>query len=268
MLERRKRMLDLISQEAGISVSQISKHTKVSVVTVRNDLETLASEGLIVRTHGGAVPAFHPHIIERQKANVDKKEDIARYAAGMIQDGDHVIIVAGTTTSLMGKHLLGKRDIHVVTNSTLLLPYARVNPSLQVTLVGGEFKAAAEAMVGPIALRELGQFHVGKSFIGSDGFTVERGITANQIDVAEVVRKAITQSSEVILLADSTKFGKSGFAYMGDIGCCGHFNHRQGAVKARRKGSKKSWNGSSHCLALSLLMIQRKHGKTNRNRLV
>ncbi len=219
MLQRRKQMLDLISQESGISVSEISKHTNVSVVTVRNDLEILASEGFIIRTHGGAVPAFHPHILERQKANVDKKEEIARRAADMIDDGDHAIIVAGTTTSMMGKYLLGKRDVHIVSNSTLLLPYARVNPSLQVTLVGGEFKPAAEAMVGPIALRELGQIHVGKAFIGSDGFTLERGITANQIDVAEVVRKVITRTSEVVLLADSTKYGKTGFAYMGDIGC-------------------------------------------------
>ena len=219
MLQRRKQMLELIAQEGGLSVSQISKHTNVSVVTVRNDLETLASEGLIIRTHGGAVPAFHPHILERQKSNAECKDNIARRAAEMIADGDHVIIVAGTTTSLMGKYLLGKRDVHIVTNSTLLLPYARVNPALQVTLVGGEFKAAAEAMVGPIALRELTQIHVGKAFIGSDGFTLERGITANQIDVAEVVRKAITQSSEVVLLADSSKYGKTGFAYMGDIGC-------------------------------------------------
>lgn len=212
-------MLDLIAQEAGISVSRISKQTNVSVVTVRNDLESLANEGLIVRTHGGAVPAFHPQILARQKANVDRKDEIARRAADMIEDGDHVIIVAGTTTSLIGKYLLGKRDVHVVTNSTLLLPYARVNPSLQVTLVGGEFKAASEAMVGPIAIRELGQVHVSRSFIGTDGFTLESGITANQIDVAEVVKKAITQSSEVVLLADSAKFGKAGFAYMGDIGC-------------------------------------------------
>lgn len=219
MLERRKQMLDLIAREGGISVANISKQTNVSVVTVRNDLESLASEGLIVRTHGGAVPAFHPHILQRQKTNADRKDDIARRAADMIEDGDHVIIVAGTTTSLIGKYLLGKRDVHVVTNSTLLLPFARVNPSLQVTLVGGEFKAASEAMVGPIALRELSQIHVGKAFIGSDGFTLERGITANQIDVAEVVKKAITQSSEVVLLADSSKFGKTGFAYMGDIGC-------------------------------------------------
>ena len=219
MLERRKQMLDLIAQEGGISVSQISKRINVSAVTVRNDLETLAGEGLIVRTHGGAVPAFHPHILERQKANVDSKEEIARRAAEMIEDGEHIIIVAGTTTSLIGKYLLGKRDVHVVTNSTLLLPFARVNPSLQVTLVGGEFKAASEAMVGPIALRELSQVHVSKAFIGTDGFTLEKGITANQIDVAEVVRKAITQSSEVVLTADSSKFGKTGFAYMGDIRC-------------------------------------------------
>lgn len=238
MLERRKQLLELIAQEGGLSVSQISKRINVSAVTVRNDLETLAGDGLIVRTHGGAVPAFHPHILERQKANVEKKDDIARRAAEMIEDGDHVIIVAGTTTSLIGKYLLGKRDVHVVTNSTLLLPFARVNPSLQVTLVGGEFKAASEAMVGPISLRELGQVHVGKSFIGTDGFTVEHGITANQIDVAEVVRKAITQSSEVVLLADSTKFGKTGFAYMGDIGCVDTLITDEGLSAQDRKALK------------------------------
>jgi DeoR family galactitol utilization operon repressor len=212
--ERERQILDMLASDGNTSVTRISEELDVSTVTIRNDLSALADKGLIVRTRGGALPAFHPQIVERQKQFTREKERIAKAAAEHIRDGDKVMITAGTTTGLIPKYLLGRRDVHIVTNSTLLIPYARINPSLHVTFVGGEFKPSAEAMVGPIALRELAQFHVQAAFIGTDGFSPRSGVTAHLVDVAEVVKKMTLQANETILVADSSKFGKAGFAHI------------------------------------------------------
>lgn len=196
------------------TVATISARLGVSEVTVRNDLNALADQGLIYRMRGGALPAFHPEILERQRRMTREKERIAEAAAACIRDGDKVMISAGTTASLIPKFLLGRRDVHIVTNSTLLMPHVRINPSLHVTFVGGEFRASAEAMIGPVALRAIEQFHVRAAFIGADGFSATDGVTAHLVDVAEVVRKMAEQATETILVADSGKYGKAGFAHI------------------------------------------------------
>jgi len=201
-----------LSDDNDIPVSKISEMLEVSVVTIRNDLNALAEEGLIIRTHGGALPAFHSAILERQKKMVEEKHRIARAAAETVNDGDKIMIIAGTTAMLMARYLLGKRDIHIVTNSTLIFPYARVNPSLHVTVVGGEFKPAAEGVVGALALKNLDQFHVKTSFLAADGFSMKTGVTADLLETAEVGRKMAEHSEKRVLLADSSKYGRAGFA--------------------------------------------------------
>jgi len=205
-------ILDLLAEDSKISVSELAKKFGVTMVTARADLVALEEEGYIVRTHGGAMPAFHPQILERIRSKKDLKASIARAAAQKIEDGDTVIITAGTTTALIPKYLLGKRDIHIVTNNTLLLTYARSNPQLRVTLVGGEFRPSEEGMVGPLALKAIEQFHVAKAFIGIDGASPKQGFTANCVESADFVRKMADQADQVFAVADSGKFGNAGFA--------------------------------------------------------
>lgn len=212
--QRQKDLLAMLNEDAGRSVSEMSRSLGVSTVTLRNDLSSLAGRGLIVRTHGGAFPAFRPGILERQKRRVEAKERIARAAAALVEHGDRIMICAGTTVSLVAKFLLGKSDVRAVTNSTLALPYARINPALRLTLVGGEFRPEDEAVVGPNALRDLDQFHVAKAFLGADGFSLASGITADAVELAAVVRKMAEQAQQTILLADSSKFGRAGFAHI------------------------------------------------------
>ena len=212
MVERKKSIIDLLIERPEISVAELADRLGVSVVTVRADLDALEKDGLIVRTRGGALPAIHPKIYEQLSNNKDAKSAIAKIAASEINDGDSVMIGTGTTTSLIGKYLLGKRDIHIVTNNTRFLTYARVNPQLRITLVGGEFRPSVEGVVGPIALRELEQFHVAKAFIGTDGVSLTEGFTADFIEGAEFVKKISERADKVYVLADSSKFGKPGFA--------------------------------------------------------
>jgi len=210
--ERREVILEMLVEDSSVGVSDLAKRLGVTVVTARADLAALEEEGLLVRTHGGAVPAQHPKIMERMQAGKGIKGAIAKAAAAMIQNGDTVIISAGTTTALIAKYLLGKRGVHIVTNNTLLLAYARTNPQLRVTLVGGEFRPEEEGVVGPMALIALDQFHVSKAFIGIDGASVKQGFTAHFVESADLVRKMAEQADEIIVLSDSGKFGKPGFA--------------------------------------------------------
>lgn len=210
--ERRKIILEALAEDGGVSVSDLAKRLGVTSVTARADLATLEEEGVLVRTHGGALPAFHANIFERSRQGLKAKSAIAKAAASEIQNGDTVIISAGTTTALIAKYLLGKHDVHIVTNNTLVLTYARMNPHLRVTLVGGEFRASEEGIVGPMALSAIDQFHVLKTFIGIDGASVQQGFTAHFLESADLVRKMAEQADEVIVVSDSSKFGKSGFA--------------------------------------------------------
>jgi len=210
--ERKSVILDLLMKEGSVSVSGLAKQFNVTVVTVRADLATLEEEGLLVRTHGGAVPAQHPKVLERMQADKGIKGVIAKAAAELVEDGDTIIVSAGTTTALIAKYLLGKKGIHIVTNNTLLLTHARNNPQLRVTLVGGEFRPEEEGVVGPLALQAIDQFYVSKAFIGIDGASAKQGFSAHFVESADLVRKMAEQADEVIAMSDSSKFGKPGFA--------------------------------------------------------
>jgi DeoR family galactitol utilization operon repressor len=211
LTDREKRILEMLAEDTNLSVAQISEILEVSRVTIRSDFTSLEEKGLIIRTRGGAFPAFHPEILDRQKRGVENKKRIAKAAAALIDDGDTVMINDGTTTSLIPKYLLGKRDISIVTNSTLIIPMARVNPALKLTLVGGEFRPSSEAIVGPVALRDLENFHVRFAFLGTGGFSIENGLTTHLVEGAEILRKMTELSEKRVLVADSDKYGKNGF---------------------------------------------------------
>jgi DeoR family galactitol utilization operon repressor len=214
LTEREREIVRLLAEDRGIPVSRLSERLGVSAVTIRSDLNNLAKKGVVVRTRGGAAPAFHPHVVIRQNLRVEEKNRIARAAANLVNDGDTIMIEAGTTTSLIAKYLLGKRFVNIVTNSSLILPFARLNPGIHLTVVGGEFRPATESFVGPMALQELERFHVRLAFVGTDGFSMEGGLTTHLVEGAEIVRRMAERSETTILVADSSKFGKIGFVHV------------------------------------------------------
>jgi len=214
LTERQKEIVRLLAEESGIPVSRLSEQLGVSAVTIRSDLNNLAKKGVVVRTRGGAAPAFHPNVVVRQNLRVEEKNRIAQAAADLVNDGDTIMIEAGTTTALIAKYLLGKRFVNIVTNSSLILPFARLNPGIHLTVVGGEFRPATESFVGPIALLELERFHVRLAFVGTDGFSMDGGLTTNLVEGAEIVRRMAERSERTVLIADSSKFGKIGFVHV------------------------------------------------------
>lgn len=212
--EREQQILAIISEEPAPPVSEIALRLGVSQVTVRSQLNGLAEKGFLLRTHGGGLPAFHPSILERQQSNRETKEALARFAASRVSDGETIMIEAGTTTALIARFLVGRRDLKVVTNNMLLLPYARMNPGLTLSVIGGEFKSATESVVGPLAALGLSRFHVETAFLGTDGFSLEHGFTTHLVEGAEVVRAMAARAERTLVVADSSKFGRTGFAHV------------------------------------------------------
>ncbi|GHU14954.1 DeoR family transcriptional regulator [Spirochaetia bacterium] len=210
--EREQTILGKLSANGTVSVTALAQDLGLSEVTIRGDLKELEDKGWLFRTRGGAAPAIHRDIMERQRERLEQKNAIARAAAALIQDGDVIMIEAGTTTALLARYLLGKRDIHIVTNSTLVFSYARMNPNLQITMTGGEFRRPTESLVGPIALETISHLNVRLAFVGTDGFTLERGITTHLMEGAEIVKAMKAHAETTVLVADSSKYGKIGFA--------------------------------------------------------
>jgi len=210
--DRERIILDRLSAEGSVSVGELARDFGLSEVTIRGDLRGLEDKGWINRKWGGAAAAIHRNILERQKEYPERKNAIAKAAAKLVQDGDVIMIEAGTTTALVARFLAEKRDIHIVTNSTLVFSYARMYPHLQITMTGGEFRRSTESLVGPIALETIERLNVRLAFVGTDGFSLERGMTTHLMEGAEIVKAMKARAQTTVLVADSSKYGKTGFA--------------------------------------------------------
>ncbi len=214
--ERTSYILDRLAMNGEVSVSALAEDLGVSLVTIRTTLKELEDEGYLVRTHGGARPTAYRNIHLRQNDRIKEKERIARAAAAMIRDDDRIMIEAGTTCSLVVKYLTGKRGIQVVTNSLLVFQNARPNPHITVTLTGGRFHPETESLVGPVAEKSITDFNARLVFLGTDGFSVERGLTTQLVEGGHIGALMSKRTEETWLLSDSSKYGRAGFvSFMG-----------------------------------------------------
>lgn len=209
--QREKYILDLLAQDGTLSVTALSRDLGVSEVTIRSSLKSLEQQGLLSRTWGGAKPTSMLNVIDRVKVNEQEKERIAACAASLVRDDDRIMIEAGTTTALIPKYLGDRQGVQIVTNSLLALTYARAYRDLDVILTGGEFMRATESMVGPTALESVLTYNARIAFVGTDGFTVDRGTTTRYSQNSAVCQAMSKQAEEVWLVADSSKYGRAGF---------------------------------------------------------
>lgn len=223
--ERRKTILNILEKKERVQVNKLSKKFNVSEATIRRDLTELEKEGLILRTHGGAMKAgsrrFEPSLEEKIDSYIDEKKKIGYKASQFIKDGDTILIDAGTTTVQIIKHLLNKKDITLVTNGLNIINEIKsVGLEIEVVLIGGVFKSKTQALVGPLAENSLKNIRVDKAFIGTNGFTIKDGATTPDLAEAEIKKTMINNAQEVWLIFDHSKFNRvafSKFAGLNDI---------------------------------------------------
>lgn len=218
---RRDKILEMIQEDGHVKVTDLSHIFKVSEVTIRQDLERLDNEGIVVREHGGAylksVSSQVRSFTLQQRDNTDKKILIGRKAAGLVSNGDIIILDSGTTTTELAKNLTGKKDLTIITNALNIAVMLGGEPSINVIMTGGEFKAPTLSLTGQKAAAFFNDLHVDKLFLATAGISLKSGLTYPSISDL-VVKKAMIDAADVVyLLADSTKIGKSSLASLGAL---------------------------------------------------
>ena len=142
LAERRQKILDLLNIENRVLVSELSRRFSISEVTIRNDLAELEHRGLLERVHGGAISTkrgyYNMTLTERSQANVEAKKIVAERAAAIVDDGETLLINAGTTTLLVAMELKKKRNLKVVTNSIPIAQAIADSEGNSAILLGGE----------------------------------------------------------------------------------------------------------------------------------
>ncbi|MBC8078969.1 MAG: DeoR/GlpR transcriptional regulator, partial [Gorillibacterium sp.] len=215
LLEQRKKcILKYIMQNGGGSITQLSELLKVSEMTVRRDLKILDDEGLIQRTHGGALQAnnssHEPRYDEKKGFHHEVKETIARYAVEHFVKQDSVIIMeGGTTVTCMANYLNQCQRLTVVTNglNTLGMLKSQI-PHTSVLCCGGMLRDISHTFVGPLAEQFFEGIHAHYVFFSTSGLAMDHGFTdPNMLEVQ--VKKAMCRAAKTkVMLVDSTKFGK------------------------------------------------------------
>lgn len=219
--ERLQKISQYIQNNARASVHHLCELLDVSESTIRRDLTELERRHLVKRTHGGAVRlesvGFEPSYLEKADQQREEKQKIAERAASLIQDGDSLLIDAGTTTLYLAAHLSRFHKLTVVTNSIHLIQQVSSVPDITLMSTGGVLRPNTMALVGPVAEEFLGRIRVDKAFIAANGIDKEMGLTTPNITEASVKQKMIHVADQIYVLADHSKIGRVSFTKFGGL---------------------------------------------------
>jgi DeoR/GlpR family transcriptional regulator of sugar metabolism len=211
--ERLDQILALLHRNGRVSVAELSTRFDVSSVTIRSDLANLEEQGRLVRTHGGAVVrpdvGMEPLAFAlRKEVRLSEKERIGRAAAGLVRDGDSVILDASTTAWQIARHLKALRELTVITNGLFVALEFVDSPGVTVVMPGGSLRAASASLVGEQGACILERYHAQRGFFGAGGFTLEEGLTDTNYYEVELKKRMVERSKEVIAIVDSSKWGQ------------------------------------------------------------
>lgn len=216
---RRAKILELLRENGSTRVRELSKLFDVTEPTIRQDLETLEKTGAIKRQHGGAYinnySTFAAQLSLEHREHMNEKRAIGEKAASFVKSGDNIIIDSGSTLTEMARFLGNRKNLSIVTtalNITLLLAE---EPSNNIILTGGEFKAPTLSLTGNKAAAIFENLYVEKLFLATGGFSLQAGLTYPGFSDLHLKRAMIDSAKTVYLLVDSSKLEKVLFASLG-----------------------------------------------------
>lgn len=214
---RQRKIIEDIRKFKQVRVNALAADFGVSAVTIRNDLDELAGQGLLRRTHGGAVeasPVRLEHAIEvSSQENAAAKQAIGHAAANLIRSGDTIILDVGSTTTELAKALPDTlQDVTVVTNGLNIALLLERHPGITVIVTGGTLRALQHSLVNPYATRILQEINADKAFLGCNGVDITRGFTNTNVHEADIKHTMTQAARSVIFLADSSKIGHTSTA--------------------------------------------------------
>lgn len=213
---RQQQILDILAEQQSVSVTELVALLNVSAVTIRTDLNQLADQGRLVRTHGGAMLVGEKTRQEltfatRQQLHAVQKERIGELAAGLVQPLDSILLDASTTALAVGQVLKHRQDLAEVTIITTGVWTALEllgMPHLNIILAGGTLRNTTGSITGSIARDVLSKINIHKAFLGAWGLSITHGLTDVSLQEVELKEFIIERSQEVIAVVDGSKFGQ------------------------------------------------------------
>ncbi|WP_146525778.1 DeoR/GlpR family DNA-binding transcription regulator [Novipirellula artificiosorum] len=207
---RRDRLRSVIQSRGFAALGELAESFEVSESTIRRDLEQLEHSGDARRTHGGVFWTGNPSTMrvfgDRRDTMWAAKSSIGRIAAELVEDHDTILLDGGSTTYELARHLV-KRPLQVVTNSLPVAHLLSSSESIDLIMVGGSVRGRTAVAIGPMAEQVLHTLNVAKAFLSVAGIT-ERGYFNSDMMLVESEKSMITAGDQVIVVTDSSKFGK------------------------------------------------------------
>lgn len=221
-IERLEKITEYIEKKDFATIAELIELLKVSKPTVMRDLATLEKKGSIIRTYGGAASIhkgtnFEPSYKEKENQAIENKVNIAKLARKFIFSGETILLDSGSTTFMLAKELVQAKNITVITNDIKNAMILSENEDIDLVVLGGQKRKGVYSLIGPLTEIHLKDLNVDKVFLGADAVDIKRGITNSNIDEVSIKKCMIEIASEVILLADSSKFNKAAFTRISKI---------------------------------------------------
>ncbi len=217
---RWRKLRDLVHEHGILRVEELAAELGVSAATVRRDLAALEASGELRRIHGGAMApercAAEPLFDDKTAMAAPEKQRIAEAALTLVGPRDVIYLDGGSTTVALARLLIPFKQLTVVTNS-LRVAQVFSNGGPRMILTGGECRLLSQTFVGPLTRAVLDQMHLDIAFMGTIGVSAQQGMTTTDPAEAFTKEQAMARASRIVLLADSTKFGKTSFVRFGTI---------------------------------------------------
>ncbi len=222
-VSRRKKILEKLNADGHIYVKELSESLGVTGVTIRNDLIKLEKKRLLIRARGGAMkveqnyPGVDYPLSEKQKKHHAEKREIGKRAALLIENDNTIILDSGSTTFEVAKNLAKFDSLTVITNALNVATYLAEFKNINVVVPGGTLRKNSLSLVGIVAEKGFKDYFCDKLFLGVDGFDPLHGISTPNLEEAHLNQIMIEISREVIVVTDSSKFQRRGFAFISAI---------------------------------------------------
>ncbi|MBW2960411.1 DeoR/GlpR family DNA-binding transcription regulator [Mesonia aestuariivivens] len=214
-MKRHQEILEILQKDKYVEVSFLCEKLGVSAVTIRKDLKRLEDENLLFRTHGGASlenPYMKDRTVnEKEKVFIEEKSRIAKAAAALISENDSFLIASGTTVQALAKAINIQGKLNIITSSLNVAIELLNHHEYKVIQLGGNVRHSSSSVIGHYASLILDYISCNQLFIGVDGIDLDYGCTTTSLEEAALNQKMINSCQKIIVLADSSKFGKKSF---------------------------------------------------------
>ena len=225
-MDRHQKILEIIKKKKNVTVQYLSTEINISAVTIRKDLRLLENKKLLYRNHGGATltkPFVNDsHVNVKEFVNAKEKTDIGKEAAKTIDNDQYIILASGTTVLAFARQINASNKITIVT-SALNIAIELINKeNVEILQLGGYIRKSSNSAIGHYSEQILKETACSKLFLSVDGIDLDYGLSTSNAQEAHLNQQMIESSEEVIVLVDSSKFGKRSFGRI-----CGleHINH-------------------------------------------